>query len=114
MSTARALALPAAQRHQESVARLDFDLTAAARLRRPAVVWWWGERNHEGRFGALCYLCDELIATWARAYPITQAARSQIIRHRDERHSLARITNGTNAGVKSAPDDASTNGRLGE
>jgi len=71
-----------AQRQQGEVTLRDLLLADQARLRHPAVRWWWGEKRTEGRGPAYCYLCDEYIATWDRRWPITDTARAAIADHR--------------------------------
>lgn len=75
-------ALPVAARVQLHRDRYDDTLTMLARVRRPRVLWWWGAGRVEGRWGAICYLCDQLIDTWARRYPITERAKTSIDTHR--------------------------------
>lgn len=79
---AAALALPVAALEQGQIVPVDLDLRELARLRHPAARWWWGERVIDGRNGAYCYLCDQLIATWARSWPTPEAAMIVVREHR--------------------------------
>lgn len=81
-TAADSLAMPLAARLQGSADELDLDMTEYARLRHPAVRWWWGQRVVEGANGATCYLCDKQITTWARAWPVTSAAIEAVLAHR--------------------------------
>ena len=88
------LSLPAAQRDQLDVLAGDFDLAQRAKLRHPAARWWWGARLIDGQHGAYCYLCELLIVTWHRHYPMTDQARRAILEHRDRLHAPAAPTPG--------------------
>lgn len=88
------ISLSAAQREQGEVTLRDLNLTAAAQVLRPGVRWWWGARQVGDRFGALCYLCDELIASWHRHYPMTRAAVRAVLDHRDREHTPGASTSG--------------------
>jgi hypothetical protein len=105
------IVLPWAARRQGSVDELDLDMTEYARLRHPAVRWWWGERVVDvaplassgdperlavgsrpvrtSRAGAYCYLCDTIVTTWARKWPMPERAIAALFLHRRE-HSPSR------------------------
>lgn len=101
-----ALVLPRAAVAQGDVAPWDWQLTALARARRPAVLWWWGVRRVRlGVAGAVCYLDGVTITTWASRWPITRTAADAVLVHR-ELHAHALPHTGNGSGVKSAPDDA--------
>lgn len=95
--------LSAAQREQGEVRTLDMLLVSLARERHPAVRWWWGERVVAGTNGAYCYLCERLIATWARKYPTPKAAIAQIIEHRDASHAHGGFIESSQTGSMSPP-----------
>lgn len=94
----RGLQQPAAARMQEDVTATDHQITDLARLSRPAVRWWWGERKREGGRGAYCYLCDRMVVTWDTRFPITEQARRTITTHRDRVHVPGAIAGSTDAG----------------
>lgn len=73
---------PAARRAQNYADAYDDALTALARTRRPSVLYWWGMRQMGPAYGALCYVCGDRIATWARKYPMTQTAKDAVDVHR--------------------------------
>jgi len=104
------LRLPAAALMQRGIIDRDLDMVEFARLRHPAVRWWWGQRVIAKVNGAYCYLCDKHVATWARAWPITNIAVGFILGHRDA-HIAATITSlGSPASVSLAGADATTTG----
>lgn len=106
----RTLNLPRAAIEQGEVSALDLDLTEYARLRHPAVRWWWGERMIQGVNGAYCYLCDELVATWARSFPTTAGAIAAIRAHRGSHLTARADSPGTSSPARSAGDDAPPTG----
>lgn len=53
-----------------------------ARIGHPTCAHWWGARMRGPAFGALCYVCDQTIVTWARNYPITHKAKVAIEDHK--------------------------------
>lgn len=75
--------LPWAARQQKVVEGIDWSMRTAARRRHQNATWWWGQRQTETGYGAVCYLCDTLIATWARKWPMTQEARRLVEEHRE-------------------------------
>lgn len=101
-----ALNLPWAARLQGDVLELDLELAERARDRRPGVRWWWGQRVTAGANGALCYLCNESIATWYRARPVTRGAVEKILTHRWTHAPDGYVHHGTTAGGKSPAADA--------
>lgn len=105
-----AIGLPAAAREQVDITLRDYQLTAQARRQSPRVLWWWGERVREGRNGALCYLCGQLVATWQRSYPTPGSAVQAILDHRDRVHAAGPSTPGNDAAGTSPTDDATTGG----
>lgn len=64
----------------------DYDLARYARELRPGVRWWWGVRKVGERRGAYCYLCGLMVVSWDTRYPMTEAAKSAVIEHRDGEH----------------------------
>lgn len=80
---AAGLRLPWAARAQDAVEALDWAFTERARLRRPAVRWWWGRRSSAFGQAAVCYLCGATIATWSGRFPMTSGARARILAHRE-------------------------------
>lgn len=107
----RSLNLPHAAIDQGEVGALDFDLVEYARLRHPAVRWWWGERVIDGVNGAYCYLCDQLVATWARSFPTTAGAIAAVRAHRGSHLTARAASPGTEPPARSAGDDAPTDRR---
>jgi hypothetical protein len=83
------LGAPWAQRVQPDVTALDLTLAEQARMVRPAVRWWWGERRDGEQNGAYDYLCDRFIATWHHRWPIPKRAGQEIVDHRDRAHGPA-------------------------
>jgi hypothetical protein len=71
-----------AEMSQRDVWPWEHKLVALARLTHPTVSWWWGMRQHDSKFGAFCYLHDELIVTWNRRYPMTLKAKVAVGNHR--------------------------------
>jgi hypothetical protein len=102
--------LPSAARRQGSVDELDLDMTEYARLRHPAVRWWWGERVVAGVNGAYCYLCDRQVTTWARQWPMTARAIAALFLHRREHSPHRPFTLGYRASAMSADDGAPPDG----
>lgn len=99
--------LSAAQRDQGEVTILDLSLVEPAQLRHPGVRWWWGARLRPAGFGAYCYLCETLIVTWARAYPITRTAQAAILAHRDQAHWAGPLKQGSESPAIPAGADQS-------
>lgn len=99
--------LSAAQRDQGEVTVLDLSLVTPAQLRHPGVRWWWGARQTPAGFGAYCYLCDALVVTWARAYPMTRTAQAAVLAHRDQAHGSGRLTEGSESPASLAGADQS-------
>lgn len=84
----------------------DDRLTLLAQSLRPKARHWWGRRwitplsnpdawirttrtedpetSGSGRNGALCYICDYLIASWASGWHLPKRARVLIDLHRTE------------------------------
>ena len=79
-----------AERHQPELLAGDFTLTERARLAHPAVRWWWGARQVGFSYGAWCYLCEALITTWDRKYPMPGKAGEAVLEHRDREHPRPR------------------------
>lgn len=95
---------PTAQVVQGYSNGLDDQLVQLVRTRQPRARWWWGRRNwwrHQDgtptfrpwddvqqadppqpQFGAWCYVCNQPIVTWSSRWPMTQAAKAAIGRHR--------------------------------
>ena len=76
--------LPWPARVQTEVLGTDLVLRSKARKRHPSVTWWWNQRTVGFVHGALCYLCDKQVATWARRWPIPQQAIEAVMAHRAE------------------------------
>ena len=74
--------LPHAARLQGEHDWLDQRLLSAARLRHPTVAWWWGKRRTEDGPGAWCYLCDQLIVSFALRWPMPKQAVAAVASHR--------------------------------
>jgi hypothetical protein len=85
----RGLSASWAEKHQPDVLAGDFTLREQARLRHPAVLWWWGDRTVGERHGAYCYLCDDFIVTYDSRWPMTREAERAILEHRDSVHAAA-------------------------
>lgn len=100
-------ALPAAGREQPITSVLDAVLLEHARRRRATIAWWWGKRGYDRAYGAYCYLCDTMIVTWARRWPMTDKARAAVMQHRT--HETRRL--GIDASGDATPDDTHQNGR---
>lgn len=100
-----------AVRSQLEVYNWESDLVAQARAKHPTVAWWWGGRITEWRalakgantpgarpdksvkyptkYGAFCYVCDTLIVTWARNFPMTERAKNAVEAHKQHHHVQA-------------------------
>lgn len=101
-----ALALPVAAREQAEIIPADYVMTEAARVRHPAVRWWWGERRVENANGAYCYLCDRLVATWDRRWPTPALAIEIVLLHRSHHRPDAGSTFGIDTAGTSPAGDA--------
>lgn len=71
-----------AVRNQLSVYDWEDDLVAAGRVGHPTIAWWHGYRMTPVAFGAFCYVCDTLICSWSRRWPITNKAKTAIEDHK--------------------------------
>ena len=69
-------------RVQGEVLATDLVFRERAQRRHPGVRWWWNQRTVEHVHGAWCYLCDQHVATWARRFPVTNAAVKEVVAHR--------------------------------
>jgi hypothetical protein len=107
---ARVLNLPQAARFQREVTAADLALADYARLRRPRVLWWWGQASLEGRKVALCYLCDQPIATWDMRHPITLHAQLALEAHRKGHADGELVSIGTVTPAMIAGDEAPPTG----
>ena len=83
--------LPRAAAAQTETGPEDQFLLGAARRRHPTVVWWWGMRDRDHGFGAWCYICERMLVTWARRWPMTVRAGAVVDEHRARHLSLLRI-----------------------
>lgn len=99
--------LSAAQRDQGEVNVLDLALVPTAQLRHPGVRWWWGARQALEGFGAYCYLCDRIVTTWARNWPMTGAAKQAVLAHRDTAHVGGALNQGSEPAADLAGADQS-------
>lgn len=73
---------PRAREQQIDSDERDTRLTALACEGRPTVQHWWGRRTHQGRHGAFCYICNDIVATWSSRWPITERAKYKLHAHR--------------------------------
>lgn len=74
--------LPKAAAEQHTIEKWEVKLHNRARLVHPGVFWWHGYRKVGTKFGSYCYVCDLMIATWDRKYPITSKAKDAIHKHK--------------------------------
>lgn len=73
---------PKAAETQLVKSETEWALVDKARVAHPRVIWWWGTKQSPVKFGAYCYLCEDYITTWARTFPITGKAKTEIGYHR--------------------------------
>lgn len=99
-----------AQRQQGEVGLRDLLLADRARLIRPGVRWWWGERPSPDEGPAYCYLCDAYITSYDRRWPITDTARAAILAHRDQAHGADATPTGSTTPTTKAGVDQQTGG----
>lgn len=71
-----------AVRAQLAVYDWEGELVDLAQATHPRVSWWHGWRMTYVAFGAQCYVCDRLITSWSRRWPITQKAQREIEAHK--------------------------------
>ena len=76
--------LPWAARQQRTVNGWDELFTLRVQVEHPRVAHWWGQRTVGNVHGAWCYICDRMVTSWARSYPVTYMARATIEAHRNE------------------------------
>jgi hypothetical protein len=62
----------------------DNELWGLTEKNHPAVVWWWNQRQVKDLYGACCYVCDKMIVSWARKWPMTLEAKDAVMEHRAE------------------------------
>jgi hypothetical protein len=75
---------PKAAREQLDMQPWEAHLVALARLRHPTVAWWHGYRDRTAHgFGSWCYVCDRMVVTWSRRWPITETARRAVHEHKN-------------------------------
>lgn len=60
----------------------DDALWKTAMIGRRSITWWWSPRRTRDGNGALCYVCDDLIATFDVARPVTPPVRIAVMEHR--------------------------------
>lgn len=71
-----------AVRDQVAYYEWEEDLMRLARANHPTVAWWHGRRMTPAAFGAYCYVCNSLIVSWSRRWPITNKAKGEIETHK--------------------------------
>lgn len=88
--------MPWPARQQEEHGDEDLKLLELARENHPEVRWWWNQRTEGRLHGAYCYICDLLIETWARRWPMTWRAKRAVEEHR--RQHIERLGKGRKDG----------------
>lgn len=89
---------PKAKADQLTIEKWEDALLTEAHRNFPAVLWWHGYRKIGDWLGSYCYICEGMIVTFTTAYPLPQAAKDAIEKHKHQHHAgkrptLARITN---------------------
>jgi len=73
---------PVGMREQWWCNEHDDALWHEAMKARRSIGWWWSPRRTKEGSGALCYVCDALIAPFDAARPVTPPVRIAVMEHR--------------------------------
>lgn len=73
---------PFAARQQSEISLSDLALWDQARELHRLVKWWWGQRQATSGREAVCYVCGKVLAKWDSKWPMTAAAKREVMEHR--------------------------------